>query len=221
MGKKWIQLLQLKHIERHGKQVPYRKGDFVQVGNQTALRWILEGSARALTANIADFAPAGDGIGVLLTNHPEVGRHTLKDASFPIEDGDPSIPWGCTFLWDPDAPLRAELLSIGFGLLNTWEFACPLLPYERLASKIGSPDDQHKTKELIGDLRVPLYDPRIIFTRKTDLTDQLVQHWWTSVQSGTNTHHALLRAIYQAKPLVLALPPTWANPNYRAEADDW
>ena len=221
MGKKWVQLLQLKHIERNGKRVVYHRGDFVQVGNQTALHWIAEGSARSLTADISEYVPDGDSLGVYLIAHPEVGRKILKDSSIQIDHGEPRIPWDFTFLWNPDAPLRPELLPVGFSLLETWEFACPLLPYEQLACTIGSQDEQDKTKDLIGDLRIPLYDPRMMFTRKTETTEWIISNWQTAIGNGHNTHHALLRAIYVAKPLLLALPPTWTHPNFDTGDEDW
>jgi len=221
MGKKWLQLLQVKIIERNGKRITYHKGDFVQVGNQTALHWIAEGSARSLTTDISEYVPDNESSGVYLIAHPEVGREQLKEANIQIDHGRPQLPWGCTFLWNPDAPLRPELLAVGFNLLETWEFACPLLPYEQLANTIGSPDEQAKTKDLIGDLRIPMYDPRMMFVRKTKSTEWIIEQWQLSVERGENEHHALLRALYIEKPLLLALPPTWTHPGFDTGDDDW
>ena len=42
----WVQLLAVKQIEQAGRTRTYRPGDYVEVGKQTANRWVADGVAR-------------------------------------------------------------------------------------------------------------------------------------------------------------------------------
>lgn len=225
MGDRWVQLKSLKNIERHGKLRQYHPGDWVAVGKSTALRWIAEGEAFDPKAQIREFV--GNDFGIRIVNNSgNIGREILAQAGdgdpIPTATEGPLLPWELTLIWDPATLLRKELLSTGFNFLSTWQVACPLMEYKTMASNTGGPDDKGRTSDLIGDLRVPVYDPRLIFVKRCGDTRKMIEVWEEERGfSPSSPHHAFLRAVYITKPLILALPPNWTNPNYLSSADDW
>lgn len=224
MGDRWVQLKTIKNIERNGKLRQYRPGDWVAVGKATALRWIAEGEASDPKAEIREFV--GDDFGIRIVGSSGVGRDILSQAGdgdpIPTSIDGPLLPWELTLIWDPASLLRKELLSIGFNFLSVWQVACPLMKYEVMASSIGGPEDKDITVKLIGDLRVPMYNPRLVFVKRCSDTREMIKVWKEEQELSPNSlHHSFLRAIYRTKPLILALPPNWTDPNYLSSADDW
>jgi hypothetical protein len=220
MGR-WVQLLSVKHIEVQGKLRPFQAGDWVEVGKQTALRWQSEGAARMPGAEMleTDVLTPGQS-GILLTGHEATGRERLKEYKdlLEIETTDvPRLPWPCTLIWNPKVRIRLDLLPIGFLLLDTWQVAAPLCDYKLLASKVGSKEDRARTKAIVKDLRVPLYQPGQVYIRRCSDTQYFVEVWQQEWKKGGDERLALLRAIYRTKPLILALPITWCGQHIMGE----
>lgn len=192
----------------------YHAGDWVDVGKQTALRWIAHNEAWVPEMRVDAFMNTKDA-GVVITEHGQVGAQVLSDFKdqISIDFGRPRLEWTKTLLWNPQTRLRVSLLPIGFHLLETWQVACPLLPYERLANTEGSRDEQERTKQVIHDLRVPLYNPDLLFAKRCDDTEYLMSCWEEERVDSSNKYLSLLRAIYTSKPLILALPCTWTHPS--------
>lgn len=124
--------------------------------------------------------------------------------------GDPlTLPWPRTLLWEPEAKLRVDLLPAGFGFLEKWEVAIPLFDHQTLAAEVGTPEDRARTEAVCRDLRVPLYNPAVIFARDCEGVRALLGAWQLDRAGRTDARLALLRAIYRVRPLILALPKTW------------
>jgi len=115
-------------------------------------------------------------------------------------------------LWSPAIKLRRELIPLGFSLLDTWQIALPLQDYKRLACQIGGEEEKARTLEVVHDLRMLLYDTRLMFVKKCEETERLFETW--QADSGEPSL-SFLRALYLTKPFVLALPPTWADSHAR------
>jgi len=223
LADRWVQLKTLKNIERHGKLRAYHPGDWVAVGKSTALRWIAEGEAFDPKAKIREFV--GDDFGVRIMDKPGIGRNVLSQDGngdpIPTAIDGPLLPWELTLIWDPKIMLRKELLSVGFNFLEIWQVACPLMKYDIMANNTGTLEDRDLTADLIGDLRIPLYNPSLMFVKRCGDTRAMIGAWEEEKGRSPSIHHALLRAIYRTKPLILALPPNWTDPNYLSSADDW
>jgi len=99
---------------------------------------------------------------------------------------------------------------VGFGLLDVWELAVPLCDYQTLAIHLGSDEEKERTKAVIRDLRVPLYDTRLMFVKHCQNTVDLFSRWQKECESS-DERLAFLRALYQVKPFILALPMTWTT----------
>ncbi len=223
-----VKLLKAKRINVNGHPTDFYPGDWPPddaVGRQAALQWEAEGACYIPKIERKSLIGADKGVGILVT-HNDVASVRGKFADMPnlkIEAGEPALPWAQTILWDGLSSLRNELIPIGLGLLNTWEVIAPLVNYEHLALHEGAVKDKDgkyikgddwgltltpegwATAAVVRDLRVLLYDPRLVFVRDCEAGRRFCATW---KQEGWG-RLALLRTVYRVKPLILALPVTW------------
>ena len=205
----WIQLLRMLQIEKAGVSRTYHPGDWVDVGRQTAQRWVNDGIAR--WAEPQKYTAVLTGCGVALRGEPELATK-LRAAlpQLPVEPASESaLPFARTLVWETSFAIRPELVPVGFGLLDVWEVAAPIVSYDTLACHVGTADARERTQAAIRDLRVPLYDGRFIFIRRCRAGDELLTAWAEERATGDDDRLCLLRAIYRVKPLACALPCTW------------
>lgn len=207
----WIQLLRITQIEKAGVSRTYYPGDWVDVGRQTAQRWVVDGAAR--WAAPQTFAGSLAGCGVALVGDIEQAarvRTALPQLAVePIVA--PELKFARTLVWQTDFALRPELVPVGFGLLETWEVAAPLVSYDELAIHVGTPEARARTQDVIHDLRVPLYAGRLLFIRRCRAGEELLAAWAVERETGDDDRLCLLRAIYRVKPLICALPTMWSK----------
>lgn len=216
-----IQLKAVRYVRRAGVQITYHPGDWLEIGTdigkQAALLWVAEGAAHMPQL------PGGEGLKALSVAADEgadwgvvVRGGNFKDARkrlpttrLQVVAGDKELPFASTLLWSPPAPLRAELLPIGFLRLERgWQLAVPLLSYERLASTVGTPEDRALTQKVVPDLRVLLYDTRLIFARRCTDIEHLMKVW---ASEPGDERLAFLRALFAVKPIICALPQKWVG----------
>ena len=208
----WVQLKSVQHISERGVQRTRYPGDWVDIGKQTAMLWVGKGLAVVPSLEVTQ-ALMADGAGVLVRGNVEQARILLEAyrQTLAIETGEPRAAYNRTLIWNTDLHLRLELVPVGMGLLEKWEIACPILSYERLAVHTAAHDEREKTRQVVRDLRVPLYDTRLIFVRRTPDTTRLFDLWQAELSEGADEQHSFLRALYTVKPFVLALPTTWTD----------
>lgn len=209
----YVQLLVRMQIPNSaGTPQNYQPGDFVDVGKQTARQWIADGRARVLDYARAGLLPAASGVQPWGENTRTAPEDLVADGiEFANHSPGPTLPFYRTLLWTGNAPLRRDTLAAGFNLLDTWHIALPLFDYNRLANSFGSQAEREKTEAVIRDLRVPVYDYRLMFVRRCTETENLLQAWDRETTIGSDLTLSFMRALYEVKPLVLALPTTWGN----------
>lgn len=208
MSDVWVQAINIVHLEKNGVTRTLLPGDWGQMGKHQAKELLAKGAARILSPGILRDVQE-------LTDCAIYVRGTILDSSreriATQHPGVPVLPWsgypttevGRFLLWDMSAPLRHELIVTGLGLLKGWQLAVPLLNYDTLAGNIGTEQERAATKAIIHDLRVPAYNPKVIFARQGEETRKLFSLW------SDGAELSFLRAIYQARALTLALPPSW------------
>lgn len=203
----WLQLTKPKRISAGGQSIDRWPGDWVQVGKQTAQAWIAEGSAvvpypQAMQAE----EPAGTA-GVMVfwgsASYEEVKVEWANPGKYELR-------WEKTCFWDTRAATPRHLLGAGFSFLNKWQVAAPLWDYRELAMNEGTDEERERTKSIIRDLRVPMYDTRLVFMRRCPETRTLLEIW-DGESNGKMDRLSFLRALYRVKPLTLALPVTWTG----------
>lgn len=217
----WVQLTSTQYITERGLQRAYHPGDWVNVGRQTAALWISRGEARLPEQTRYGKFPGFDGAGLLLLTGDEQLLEGYRQRMSPlawlsVSRGESrSLPYRRNLILHPAVKLNPERVAIGMNLLLTWELAVPILDYEQLACHIGSEDERSRSGQLLPDLRVPLYDTRLIFARKCKETQLLFDRWEEELAPGGDERHAFLRALYRTPLLVLALPITWTGREIR------
>jgi hypothetical protein len=206
MSRVWCQAVTVIHYEHNGEARTARPGDWCELGRAQAKAELSKGGVKIMKAatlqsvqDLSDCSILTRGLVYdsqlthLGTRYPGLPMDTYQ--GFPKEAGR-------YLIWDMGAKLNHDLILTGFSLLKGWQLAVPLLNYDTLAGNVGTPDEQAETKAIIHDLRVPVYDTRVIFARQCQETRRLFKLWDGS-QLG------FLRALYQARPIVNALPPRW------------
>lgn len=213
----WVRLKSSKHIEIHGVTQHKVAGDWVEVGKQTAMRWLADGSAEIpSTRHFGELISPNAGLYVLGSR--VLGEQVLGQVGEKVrmEVGvEHAMPWTYTCVWDTAVPLHPELLPAGFGFLKTWQMAVPLWRRDQLACHVGSETDRQRTKDVIRDLRVMMYDTRLMFLKRCEATQDLIVAWREERESEGDWRLAFLRALYRVKPMVLALPSTWLDKTRR------
>ena len=203
----WILLLRNRAYQRNGKMKEGRKGTIINIGKMDAMRWIDEGAARAVDFYVAEGSAVTGECGVVAPRLKEQAEKVLQGLT--ILGGEARVAFEKTLVWD-GGPLRSDLISAGWRLLDHWQAAIPLCSYTELAINVSTPEDREQTRQVIRDLRVPLYDTRLMFLRKCGDTERLLELWNAEKGKG-DVRLAFLRALYTVKPIVCALPTVWAG----------
>jgi hypothetical protein len=213
----WVRLKAIQRGYRQGKLVPYRPGDWNDVGKQTALLWLSRGDAEIPTFRNSSLVAGEAGVVIRAPSvEPYQAQFSLTKLDLLLSVGEPCLAFQKTLIWEPGLLLRVELIGAGFGMLDTWEVAAPLYSYDELAVHIGTDEERARTQAVVRDLRIPLYDTRLIFARNCENAKRLFDAWTNEREGSTDERHAFMRAFYKVKPLMLALPATWHTPNLYA-----
>lgn len=211
----YIQLLKDTGILEDNGVIRRKSGEWLEVQRNVAIRLLIEGRARVL-----DY-PA------LLTEYGDVemaighdGKHNTCNL-FDIACMQNQKPDNLPFEVSNHIYLGHELadpitILVGLQALQNWHVAIPLLGNlmtDNLTNK-GIVDEI--TKEIIRDLRVPAYNPDIIFYRNSDHAKRFLEDYAMQLQlanrstpkmiRGVTPVHALIRSLYITKPYHIALP---------------
>ena len=134
----------------------------------------------------------------------------------PITYGKLSLPYACTLIWVPGTKVSQQVVTQGFARLLSpqdtsvaWEILAMLVDRNLLASSVGSKEERARTLKEVGDLRLPVYDVRALWMRRTDAAKRLVARWAREVEQGADKQHAFLRALYGEGAMLCTLPPGW------------
>jgi len=206
--------------DEHGSLKTYHPGDWVPVSKQRAIELLETGQAelpdeaqvqRALTEDLGD-------CGIYLRDG------TIRDASAALDglevdvteySGSLRLPYARTLLWHPRQPLQRKQIALGFarvedtGRYASWEVAVMLRSNELLAFRVGDQAEQRKTREAIGDLRIPVYESSAVWVRRTNDTEQMIGAWEAEMQESEYEDLSFLRALYRNRVLLCSLPAGW------------
>lgn len=213
----WVHCIGGVLYDEHGVQKQALPGDWIQIGKHQARQLLLQGTveipAPHRRADVQDLDKCG--VVVRADEMPDVKvfgalRHVL---------GEPSLPYDYTVLWTPSLAITQQGFEVGLLRLNSaelgaedsWEALATLVGLSVLAKDVGTTEEQEKTKEAVGDLRLPVYDTRLLWIRKTSATENLIEKWVAELAEGADEQHAFLRALYSSRVMMCTLPPGWQN----------
>lgn len=123
-----------------------------------------------------------------------------------VERGD------CVLFLAPGVSVSDEDREAGFRWLEKWDVLMPLLSYKKLAIDYALDHSgcTRKTEAVVKDMRQMVYDERVMFARLgTASADGLFAIRDEETCERADCPLPMLRAIWKAKPLLLALPESW------------
>ena len=218
MAKVWVRALGGFFYSEDGQQKQARPGDWVEVGKHRARQLLAEGTAEIPEPHRRAEAQELDRCGVVVR-----GGEMPGPAYFGVlrhQAGEPALPYEYTVIWEPS--LQVPLQGIEAGLMrlmsaelfpdgDSWEALATLVSLTTLAGDVGSKGEQCKTEVVVGDLRLPVYDPRLLWIRKTPATEKLIDLWASELIKGSDEQHSFLRSLYSSRIMMCTLPPGWQN----------
>lgn len=206
---------------------PLHPGDWVEVKNQQTLqRWIANGKAEAPHWLKAEAATAifSDNCGVIVRASKDTKVSMVAFAEYEsaldiIKSTKLHLPFKHNLIWSPSFPLTKPQMIIGYSLIaagrggyDAWDMAAMLTSQTALANTVGAPDERAKTRQVIGDNRLPVYDTRAIWVKRTKRTTAIIDAMQAEVEDGADERHAFLRAVYGMPIKLCTLPPKWLAP---------
>lgn len=216
-----VQLLRpTQHLE-NGKVRNYFRGDFLEVSAVTAQEWISKKIAMlpegATFADLDDTQWSDVAVVVEGEDRALVKRLGIKAL---VITGDLEIlqaallDYERVLFWSkrlvPRLPDLGQFVQ-GFKAIERWEVATPQR-FSVLAQDVGSEDARARTAELVGDLRVPLYEPGLMFVRRSTASKDLLSAWANErqgVESADDDRLAFYRAVWLVKPTIASFPESW------------
>jgi len=148
-------------------------------------------------------------VGVML-RHPNAAA-SAEIAEIGWQEVDDPSATSHVLLWHPAAALCLAEWEPVLKWLAHWEVAVPLRQYTKLAEAYGTEEERTTTAAVIHDLRQPVYDSRVVLLRSCPRALRLIKTWVAEMSDTGDDDLALLRAIWQVKPLLLALPMGWVE----------
>lgn len=216
MGKHWVKALKtIRRMEEDGLWHVYHPGDGLQVHNQELNYLLSNKMAERYGRYPQELLPLMSDSAIVVTGGDvERARQFLNPITTTVYDGAPHFPKEhlTVLWWDARLPLRLDLLPLGFHrVLAGWQIATPLWRYNTLARDIGAVQARQRTEEVIRDLRVPVFETGLIYARRDEDTEKLLELWLAARETGDDDKLCFMRALYQVKPLNCALPVSWVS----------
>ena len=116
----------------------------------------------------------------------------------------------CVLFLAPGVSVAPKDIEAGFRWLENWDVLMPIKSYELLAQDfIHEGCSTSDTLTLIRDGRQMVYDERVTFARLGSSADALFVVRDEETCEDDDCPLPMLRAIWIAKPLLLALPESW------------
>ena len=132
-------------------------------------------------------------------------------SGYRVQDNPSAVRDSCTLWLAPSVHLLPDDLEAGFRWIRSWDVAMPLRSYTRLARDFGDEVERAETLELVLSLAQPVYDERVLFTREGSTAEALLEARTKETCEHEGCPLPMLRAVWKAKPLILALPAVWVQ----------
>lgn len=234
MGKVWVRAVTVLHVDESGQKKKKRPGEWVEVGRHQARLWLASGQAeipKISTRNsIQDYGLCGVRVRIplfpLSNQIPQYQDSAIDISVFgnladrlTLSYGEPAITQDYTIIWKPPLAIVPGAVEMGLIRLHSfedtdaepWEMVAMLASETEWANSFGSDEERTKTESAIGDLRIPVYDTRLLWVRKTERTEAVISRWAAELRQGADEQHAFLRALYAEHILMCTLPANWLS----------
>ncbi len=206
----WVRCLGIIHAEKAGSLETYHRGDWCELGKAEARRLLAEGRIEIPELSSPDDQTMlMENCGLVIWEQKEGYEKVVEEypaLDYTLEKHKPELVYYKNIFWDGKSAIDPKLFPLGVSRLDSWQIAVPVLDMVTLAEDLGTEEEREHTKEVIYDLRVPVYDTGIIFARRSYHTEKLFDLW--DPHDG-NRELGFIRSLYQACPVLLTLPTNW------------
>ena len=133
-----------------------------------------------------------------------------------------SFPFDRALILRSKTVIQWPMVDAGMHLLGVWDAAAPLLlgkdvRHTLLARDVpASQEELKRTERIVHDMRMPVYGSEMIFVGRTEIGRELIEALRSELAHGENHRLAFLRAFYQVKPRLCALPSIWTGTSRHA-----
>jgi len=216
MGQVQLQALKSFSIEEAGTARRLRAGDWFYTGKHFAR--ILIGDGRAciprpdVQAEVFCIANAYLAVGnpfmitgpkhdyITIVSLDEIPQDASTVCIWRGQNGIiyPAVMAGLTLLDDP-------AVSDGYK----WDILAMITGREKWLKDFGNEETCAQTVELIHDLRVPAYNPLVLWLRLSPSGWRFLEKFLRDIEAGIEHHHAFARALYCTRLRVYTLPSDW------------
>jgi len=231
MGNVWVQAKTVLHYEKQGKHETAEAGEWVEIGKHQARQWLASGQAVIpkpdTRAEVEEYDVCGVRVRVPVGPSAGWGGDPDDDAvhaafgdladKLTFTWGEPALTHDYTVIWKPPSPVVPAAVKMGLARLHSfedtdaepWEMVAMLASEDKWADSFGSDGERARTEAAIGDLRIPVYDTRLLWVRRTERTEAVIARWVEELRQGADEQHAFLRALYAERVLMCTMPTGW------------
>lgn len=214
MGKHWVRARKIvDRKDMAGISRIYHPGDWFEVRNQE-MRRLLEAGVIQTTPQVLRAEYKVDNAGLLLRDGA-VKPHNVAAYGLKCQEADGlTLPWERTVILGAGAALQASSIIIGLSRIEAgrgvgWEMAVLLDDHRKLARDVGTEEEKAKTIDVVGDLRLPVYDTSVLWVRRTEATEDWLAAFRDELVDGADEAHAFLRTLYTRRLMLCTLPAGW------------
>lgn len=214
MGKHWVRARKIvSRKDMAGISRTYHPGDWFEVRNQE-MRELLESGLIQTTPQVlkAEYKVSNAG---LLLRDGAIKPHDTATYGLKCQEADKlTLPWERTVILGAGAALMVTSIIIGLSRIEAgrgvgWEMAVLLEDHRKLARDVGTEEEKAKTLDVVGDLRLPVYDTSVLWVRRTEATEDWLAAFRDELASGADETHAFLRTLYTRRLMLCTLPAGW------------
>lgn len=200
----WVQAL--KHIrfpDASGKRVMRFPGEILFWPNKKEAMALVEDGHLAFL-DIGDKAPEGSGV---VWRGKGAPPGWLSALGFEIVEADFECPFPVTVVLGPGIKVQAALLLLALNqfVKAEWDMAVPLISYRKLAEDVGTVGERERTKEVIHDLRTPLYATNLVLLKDGPAILTFIELFNEERAGDQHEGLAFLRALYRSDVAFWAL----------------
>jgi len=217
MGRFWVKTIRpISRYDLSGAYRCYMPGDWFECHNQERRKLARDGFIEGHLAGISvNFAELDAGVLALGRRVPE---DMFERYGIELQHSDTiTLPWERTLLWRTGTRMTPEGAALGLMRIDAensssaWEMAAMLKGETLLVRDVGTELEQERTLEVLGDLRLPVYETGVLWVRRTETTEEVIRLWQSEVADGADVQHAFIRTIYTHPVILCTLPPNWAG----------
>ena len=162
----YIKLVKYRRFqEPGGAWVLHYPGEILNIPNKSICKELIREKVAIDMGAAAEDLPKGCG---LLMKHEGPVPAWATALELEMAQGEPRLPFQYTVIWDQHTPIDATFVSLCLNLLRerAWEVCVPIWSYLKLADKLGTSEEREVTKQLVHDLRVPVYNTDLMFLKR-------------------------------------------------------